>query len=118
MQSLGFVVLRVGLALVFIWFGSQQVLHPDKWVAFLPSWKFLYSIPALTPVKIVLINGIFEIVAAVLLILNRFTRIVALLLAVHLAGIAWSIGINATGVRDIGLTVATFSLFLLGPQRI
>lgn len=117
MQQFGFVVLRFGIAAVFIWFGAEQVMHPEKWVSMLPDWAILKSLPAFfTPQKIVLVNGLFEIVASVLLIINVFTRVAAFLLAVHLAGIAWSIGINPTGVRDAGLAIATFSLFLLGPR--
>ncbi|MFO0718450.1 MAG: DoxX family membrane protein [Candidatus Paceibacterota bacterium] len=117
MQRFGFIVLRFGIAAVFLWFGIQQVMHPSQWVRMLPDWAILKSLPAFfTSEKIILTNGILEIIGAVLLILNIFTRIVALLLALHLAGIAWSFGLSPTGVRDGGLAIATFSLFLLGPR--
>jgi uncharacterized membrane protein YphA (DoxX/SURF4 family) len=117
MQRFGFIVLRFGIAAVFLWFGIQQVAEPDKWTKMLPDWGFLKTLPSFfTPQKIILINGIFEIIGAVLLILNIFTRVVAFILAVHLAVITWSFGLSPTGVRDGGLTLATFALFLLGPR--
>lgn len=59
-------------------------------------------------------NGIAEVILAVLLLLGFGTRIVAALLAAHLAAITVVIGFNATGVRDFGLTVATLALALHG----
>lgn len=117
MQKFGFIVLRFGIAAVFLWFGAKQVMDPSQWTRMIPDWAILKSLPDFfTPEKIVLTNGIIEIVGAILLVLNIFTRIVALILAAHLAGIAWSFGLTPTGVRDGGLAVATFALFLLGPR--
>ena len=114
MQRIGFILLRIGMALVFIWFGTEQLIQPKAWTGFVPTW----AVPSfLNVTQMVLINGLFEIVASSLLILNVFTRFVALLLALHLIGIAATIGINPIGVRDLGLAIATFSLSLLGPRR-
>lgn len=115
MQTFGFFVLRIGLALVFMWFGTQQIINPDKWTAFVPIWA---HVSFLTIKQIVLVNGALEIVAGILLIFNVWTRIVALLLALHLAGIAFSLGINPTGIRDFGLAMSMFALFLLGPKKL
>ncbi len=115
MQTVGLFVLRIGLALVFLWFGTQQILHPDKWTALVPIWA---HVSFLTVKQLVLLNGVLEIVAAIFLILNFWTRIVALLLALHLFSTAFSFGLNPTGVRDFGLAMSTLALFFLGPNKL
>ena len=104
-------LLRLGLAFVFIWFGISQLQNPSQWISFLPSWVALVPISA---IGFVLINGLFEIVAGVLLALGAWTRITALLLALHLFGIAFSIGYNAIAIRDVGLAFATLALAIGG----
>lgn len=108
-----FVLLRFGLAFVFIWFAAQQFGNPERWVSFLPD--FLQSSASAT--KFILANASFEILASLLLILGAWTRLVGFLLALHLLGIAFSIGLNPTGIRDIGLAVAAFALFLGGAGK-
>lgn len=111
MEKFSGIVLRIGMGLVMIWFGSQQLMSPTSWFGFLPEWTA--SLP-ISQTTFVLLNGWFEIVAGLLLIAGFYTRIVALLLALHLLGIVFSVGYNPTGVRDFGLTIALFSLTLHG----
>lgn len=104
-------ILRVGMSLVILWFGSQQLLHPAMWTGFLPDW--VSSLP-LTPITFIYLNGWLEIVAGILLFLGFFTRIVGTILALHLLGIVFSVGYTAVGVRDFGLTIALISIVLNG----
>ena len=105
------VVLRLVFAFVFFYFGFAQLNNSNMWISYLPDWVGGLPISA---TKFVLLNGWFEIVSATLLVLGAYVRPVALLLALHLFGIAASIGIDPTGVRDIGLAGATFAISLLG----
>jgi len=114
MQSVGFIVLRTGLALVFVWFGVNQLMNPSAWTSFVPYWGIP---PFLNATQVVLINGLFEVLSSILLILNIFTRPVAFLLFLHLIGIAIPMGLSPTGVRDFGLCISTFALFLLGERK-
>ncbi len=108
-------VLRVGMSLVFFWFGTQQFLHTQAWVSYIPQWVMdMSSLDALTLVRI---NGAFEIVFGVALLLGICTRITALLLALHMAEIAFTVGYTSIGVRDFGLTIATFAIFLYGADH-
>jgi uncharacterized membrane protein YphA (DoxX/SURF4 family) len=111
LQKYAPLILRFGLAFVFIWFGVNQLQNPSQWTALLPSWTI--SLP-FSQIQFVLLNGWFEIVGAGLFIFGAYTRIVAVLLALHLFGISWTVGWNAVGVRDIGLACATLALGLLG----
>jgi uncharacterized membrane protein YphA (DoxX/SURF4 family) len=105
------VVLRLVFAFVFFYFGFAQLGNASMWISYLPDW--VGNLPISTT-KFVLLNGWFEIVSAVLLVLGAYVRPVALLLSIHLFAIAMSIGIDPTGVRDLGLAGATFAISLLG----
>lgn len=103
------VVLRVAMSLVFLWFGSQQLMHAEKWTSFVPA--FVTLLPA---VKLVILNGWLEVVLGVFLLVGFHVRIVSFILAVHLFGIAGTMGFSAIGIRDFGLSLATLSVFLAG----
>ena len=107
----GFIILRLGLAAVFLWFGFSQLVDGISWVGWVPGWavEFLH----LPPAMIVLGNGGVEVVLGALLAMGIWTRWAALLLALHLAVITFDIGLSAIGVRDFGLTVATLALVFL-----
>ena len=106
------VVVRLGLSLVLLWFGINQILYPLNWFGWVPP-----SVSAFMDVHmVVLINGIFEVVFGLLLLVGIFTRFASFLLALHLLGITLSIGLNEIGVRDFGLTLAMISVFLHGPD--
>ncbi len=58
-------------------------------------------------------NGIFEVVLGTLLAMGFFVRIIAFILALHLIPIALDFGFVPTGVRDLGLSIATLALSLM-----
>lgn len=109
-QSFGITLLRLSLAFVFLWFGFSQISNAALWTSFVPNWAIAIA-PAGT---LVLLNGLFEILAGVLLAFGIFPRWVALVLGVHLLVISVGLGFTAIGVRDIGLASATLVLVLLG----
>ncbi len=111
MEKYSSIVLRVGIGAVMIWFGSQQLLHPAMWTGFLPEFTKSLSISQIT---FIYLNGWFEIVAGILLVIGFYTRIVAFFLSLHMLGIVLSVGYGATGVRDFGLAIALISLFFQG----
>lgn len=114
-ERLGFHILRLGLATIFLWFGFSQLVDGLSWVGFVPSWAVaLFSLP---PAMLVLINGALEVILGSLLALGLFVRPAALILGFHLFIITIEIGATAIGVRDFGLTAATFALALLVPQK-
>lgn len=107
-------LLRYGMATVFLWFGFSQLQNPVPWTTFLPSWV---SMMPISESNFVMLNGLFEVVAATLLLIGAYVRVSAFLLGLHLLGIALSIGITSTGVRDFGLTIASFALAGLGAGK-
>ena len=113
--TIGIVILRYGLAVLFLWFGFSQLLDGINWVSWVPEWAV--NLLHLPPAMIVLANGLLEVVGGSLLALGFFVRPVALVLALHLSVIVFEIGATAIGVRDFGLTAATFALALLSPDK-
>ncbi|MFZ2167500.1 MAG: DoxX family protein [Minisyncoccia bacterium] len=113
----GLLVLRLGLAGVFLWFGFSQLIDGISWVSWVPEWAV--NVIHLPPAMIVLANGLFEVIFGTLLALGLWTRFAAFVLALHLVVIAFDIGLTAIGVRDFGLTLATLALALLteGKQK-
>ncbi len=107
------VVLRLGLAVVFLWFGAQQLADPLSWTGYVPIWT---ENPWITAETIIRLNGFSEIVAAGLLITGFWVRPVAALLALHMFMIALEAG-GAVGMRDFGLAVACLALALSTADR-
>ena len=114
-QEWGLLLLRFGLAIVFLWFGFSQLLDGLKWVSIVPEWATdLLNIP---PAMIVLANGLFEVVLSTLLAMGFWVRIVSFVLALHLIPITVDMGNTATGVRDFGLVVSAIALSLLYSKK-
>jgi uncharacterized membrane protein YphA (DoxX/SURF4 family) len=108
-------VLRIGIALVFLWFGFTQLGNPEPWTQLIP--ESVTSMTGLEATTLVLFNGAFEVVFGLCLLFGFFTHISALLLAFHMLSITFTVGYNAIGVRDFGLSMAAIALFLLGPHH-
>jgi len=56
-------------------------------------------------------------VFALLLLIGLYTRIVSLLLSLHLFHIISIVGYGAIGARDLALALATLAIFLHGPDE-
>ena len=113
-KDLAPVVLRVSIALLFLYFGFSQIYSPDKWVSFVPEFAILSG---MTANNLVIFNGVLELVLGSFLIVGIYVRFSALILSLHLFGIAISIGFTPLGIRDFGLAFATFVVYLFGPDN-
>lgn len=114
-QIIGFEILRLALAGVFLWFGFSQLFNSLAWVGIVPDWAV--NILHMPPAFIVLGNGLLEVVLGSLLALGILSRYVALVLALHLLVIAFEMGFSAIGIRDFGLSFATLAIFFIAPQK-
>lgn len=111
----GIFIIRVSLAIMFLWFGFSQLLDAPSWVSWVPAWA--ENLTGLEPAMIVLLNGGFEIAMGVLLALGLYMRIAAVLLALHLVVLVFEIGPTPIGFRDFAIMGATFALAFLGPDK-
>jgi len=106
------VVLRLGIAAVVIWFGTSQLLDQAMWTSFIPDWAI--ALTHLSATTLVILNGLFEVIAATLVAYGVCVRPLAFLLFLHMCGIVSTIGLSATGVRDIAVAVGLLSVSLYG----
>lgn len=102
------IIVRLGLGLVFLYIGISQLINTEMWTGFVPG--FLAS----NAIVLVKLNGLFEVLASIMLMVGIKTRIVSLILGLHLLGITLSIGLSPLGARDFGLSLATLSIFFTG----
>ncbi len=105
-------VLRIGLALVFLWFGFTQLGDTGMWEQLIPT--SITGMTGLSAATLVTFNGAFEVVFGLCLLFGFFTRVSSLLLALHMISITMAVGFNAIGVRDFGLSMAAIALFMMG----
>ncbi|MEI6396626.1 MAG: DoxX family membrane protein [Candidatus Taylorbacteria bacterium] len=107
-------VLRYGMVAVILWFSLQQLINASAWTAFVPD--SIVSISHMDATVLVYFNALFELVFGLMLLFGWQTRLAALLLSLHLFDIMWVVGYGEIGVRDLGLAVATFVVFMNGPD--
>jgi uncharacterized membrane protein YphA (DoxX/SURF4 family) len=113
-EEIGVYILRLGLAIVFLYFGISQILDQSKWIYLVPDRFFIFYINEVLKSKLVFINGIFDLIIALSLISGRFIRIFSILGFIHLLSITiFSLGFEPSGIRDLGLAFAMLSLFFL-----
>ena len=102
------ILIRISISLLFLWFGLNQIFDPNSFMGYLPNFALSFASQA------ILFNGIVEVILGTLLLLGIFTRIVSLILSLHLLFITLTLGYNDIAVRDFILTIVTFSIFLSG----
>jgi uncharacterized membrane protein YphA (DoxX/SURF4 family) len=109
-------LLRYGMAAVILWFSFAQFSHTSLWTAYIPD--SIVSMTRLSAVALVYLNATFELIFGILLVFGWQTRVVALLLAVHLFDIMYVVGYGEIGVRDFGLAVGTLVIFMNGTDML
>jgi uncharacterized membrane protein YphA (DoxX/SURF4 family) len=109
-------VLRYAMSLVILWFGTQQFITTANWLGYVPD--SIITLTHLSRETLVYINGTIEVVGGILLVFGIGTRWVALLLALHLLDIMYMVGYGEIAVRDFGLALSTFAIFMNGPDEL
>lgn len=111
-KNYSIVIIRISLALVLLWFGIDEVLNPEAWFGYIPIG--LSQILPISNDIFITLSGIFEIIVGIMLLVGLYTRIIALIVALHLFFIIISVGYNDIGVRDFGLMAMSISLIFSG----
>lgn len=110
MSRLSYHILRIGLAITFLWIGFLIFMEPEVWGGFLQPW-----VVELLPVSVkVAMTGtaLLDVLIGVLLLLNFYTWLAAGVGALHLVIVLITSGFNSVTVRDIGLLAASAALAL------
>jgi uncharacterized membrane protein YphA (DoxX/SURF4 family) len=108
-------VLRIGIAVVFLWFGFSQLKNPAQWTRMMPD--YVNAIFPLAKSTLIYMNGILEILLAILLLLGLWTRTVSGLITLHLIHIITIVGYGAVGARDVAIALAALAVFLHGSDE-
>lgn len=109
------VLVRLGIAAVFLWFGIDKFIHPINWIGWVPDWmKALIPVSMLT---FMYFHGAVETLVGVLLVVGYKVRFAALVASITIVGVL--LAMIGTGqaemmLRDAGLLAASLSLFLTG----
>lgn len=111
MNHTGKIILRIGLGIVFLYFGSSQLMTPTKWVGLLPN--FLSNVGA--GIYFIYLNAVIDLLIGLCFLFGFFIKIVSILAFLHLLFITFFVlGLNSpSGIRDLGLAFASLSLFFL-----
>ena len=104
-------VLRIGIGMVFLWFGLTNLFNSDVLAGYLPQFAYSFS------TYVFILTGIFEVIFGIFLLAGFHTRETAFLLFLHLIIIIIGLGYNDVAVRDFGLALATLAIFLHGPDK-
>ena len=116
MNKTALLVLRIGLAITFMWVGVMILQSPEAWASYMQPWAAaLLPLPAVSAIQA---TAVLDLVIGVFLLIGFFTPLAALLAALHMVSVLVVTGINDVTVRDIGLLGASTALFLEVSQTI
>lgn len=110
MDKTPFHILRIGLAITFLWIGVLIIKQPEAWAGYLQPWAV-----ALLPVPItqaMIGTAIFDLVIGALLLIDVLTPVAAAAGALHLLIVLTTSGITDITARDIGLLAAAVAVML------
>jgi uncharacterized membrane protein YphA (DoxX/SURF4 family) len=110
MRKIPLHILRVGLAITFIWIGVLIIMQPLAWGGYMQAWVS-QLIPFATE-PMMLVTGVLDIVIGALLALGVVIPFAAALGALHIAIVLVVSGVTDITVRDIGLLAASLALML------
>jgi len=101
MNKSSFHILRVGLAITFLWIGILILKSPESWGGYLQPWAF--KLLPLSLSQAMISAAILDIVIGLLLLVDQLTWLAGGLAVLHLGVVITVSGITDITVRDIGL---------------
>jgi hypothetical protein len=115
MNKTAYNILRVGIAITFLWIGLLILKDPIGWGGYVAPWaENLIPFPMKS---VMLFVGFFDITVGLMFLLDIFVLEAALAGVVHLFTVLAVAGINAITVRDIGLFSACLAIFFENYQK-
>lgn len=110
MKIVSFHILRIGLAVTFLWIGVFIFKNPEAWGGYLQPWaEGLLPIPL---AQAMFGTAILDIAIGIFLFINFLPWITALVGAVHLTVILIVSGITDITARDIGLLAGALAVMI------
>lgn len=108
MRKNSFHILRVGLAITFLWIGVLIFKQPEAWGGYLQPWT-----AGLLPIPLsqaMIGTAVLDIIIGFFLLIDAFVWLAALIGAIHLIIVLAVSGINDITVRDIAILAGAIAL--------
>lgn len=103
-------IVRVSLAITFIWIGVLIFKEPEFWGSMIQPWAMNFL---LVPLREAMMGtAVLDIIIGFLLLIDFLPWLAALLGSIHLVIVLTTTGITATTVRDIGLLGASIAVMV------
>jgi len=111
--SVASLLLRLGLAFVFLYAGISAFRQPEAWISFIPSFTTKF-VAAKTSLDLI---SAMQIVLAVWLLSGVYIRYAALLATAFVVGlIAFNLNTLLITFRDVAIAAASLALFFMPPS--
>ena len=110
MHKSSFHILRVGIAITFLWVGILIFKQPEAWGGYLQPWA-----AGLLPIPVeqaMIGTAVLDLIIGIFLLFDSFVWVVALVGSIHLIIVLAVSGITDITVRDIGLLTGTVALLI------
>ncbi|MDP2631352.1 MAG: hypothetical protein Q8P30_01115 [Candidatus Uhrbacteria bacterium] len=112
----GYHILRVSMAITFLWIAVLIFREPMLWSGFIDPW-FLRISP-LDGITLIYIVGVFDALLGLMFLIDLKTHWAGFLAALHMFSVLTVSGIDNITVRDIAIFGASLSLLSEAmPQR-
>ena len=110
MKTLPFTILRISMAITFLWISVLIFIGPEIWSGYINQWAAdLLPIPL---TQAMLATAVLDALIGLMLLLDLFTWGAALLGSVHILTVLITSGITDITVRDIGLLGGAIAIFI------
>ena len=110
MRKASFHILRVGLAITFLWIGVLIFKNPESWGGYVAPWV-IPLLPA-SLIQTMQATAVLDLIIGALLLTDTLTWLASFVGAVHLAIVLTVSGITDITVRDIGLLLGLVALLV------
>lgn len=110
-------LLQIGLAFTLLFAGIDSLLHPENWIGFVPVWIENFGVSVDFALKF---HAVLDIILAVFLIINKFVRPVAGIVALVILSIILVNGFGSIFLatfRDVGLFFMALYLAVDKPKQ-
>lgn len=106
-------LLRIGLATVFLYASVSSFMHPNDWIGYLPN----FARQAVDPKILLKGFSVYEIILALWLLSGRYITYAAGLAAMTLAGIVvFNFSLFAITFRDVALIFSALALMAIAKK--
>lgn len=110
MRSASYHILRVGVAVTFLWIGVLILKQPEVWGGYIESW--VVRLLPISVIQMMILTAFLDIVIGIFLLIDSYVWLAALAGAIHLIIVLAASGITDITVRDIAILAGTLALMV------